>query len=261
MRLYFALGKFRIHVADWFVVGILLAFFFLVAETAHPFHRQFEVNNPKLSHPFAESERITDNQLYLLTCILPSILLTFFLLLNGKTNFERLHLAQVTNLGFWLTIAAVGVITDLLKVWISNPRPDFLQRCGVDPKITSGLVDVLVCLAPLGEMYLWDGLKLTPSGHSSFAFAGLGFLSLWLMGQYKVWENHVPLWKPIGAMMPLTLASYIALSRSQDYRHHLFDISFGSCIGAIGAWLGYHRYFPSVASDNSEQPIEYTQEK
>ena len=259
MKLYLTLNRFRAYVADWIVVLVLLIAFFTVCELAKPFTRQFEIDNPRISHPFAHVERFSDDQLYLITCIAPSIIITLILLVKGKTNYDRIHLYQVSNLAFWLTMAMVGVITDTLKVWIANPRPDFLARCGAKTTQKTGLVDILVCLSPLGEAYLWDGLKLTPLGHSSFAFAGLGFLSLWLMGQFKVWRHHAPLYKLIFALLPLVLASYIALSRGQDYRHHLFDICFGSTIGIVGAWLGYHRYFPAVNGKNCNQPIDFVE--
>lgn len=257
MRLYLNLATFRAYILDWILVGVLWTAFFTVCERAQPFSRQFELDNPKISHPFAHVERFSDNQLYLLTCILPAALITVVLLARGKTNYQRLHLAQVSNLGFWVTMGVVGVVTDSLKVWIANPRPDFLERCGPNTTQTSGLADILVCTAPLGRGYLIDGLKLTPLGHSSFAFAGLGFLSLWLMGQFQVWRRNLSLAGVLMTMLPILLASYIALSRGQDYRHHLFDIGFGSLIGMVGAWLGYHRYFPWTNSGTSNEPLEF----
>lgn len=74
-------------------------------------------------------------------------------------------------------------ITDLIKNAVGRPRPDLLDRCqamaGTPIDI---LVDVAVCTQQ-NKHKLDEGFRSFPSGHSSMAFAGLGFLSLWLAGQ------------------------------------------------------------------------------
>ena len=266
MRLYLTSSKFKHYTSDWLCVLLLLVVFFGIVEKSLPFNRQFSINDLRLSHPFATEERVTDIQLYLLTCIAPSVLVTLISLFSKNTNFERLHSVQIANLGLWLVLSITGVLTDILKCWIGNPRPDFIERCSpVANTPVDKLVDISVCTAPLGQMYLLDGLKSTPSGHSSLSFAGLGYLALWLCGHYKILSldqtSHAMFAKLILAVSPpILLAAYIALSRTQDYRHHFFDVIFGSIIGTGFAYWGYFRHYPSLFASNSNIPLDPDEE-
>lgn len=255
LQAYLSSERFKRCIPDWIATCALLLSFFFIFEVAGPFYRQFSLSDQRLAHPFATKERVTDNELYLYTCIAPSIIITLLAAANSKGQ-EKWHLIQSSNAGFWLVVSFTGVITDILKCWIGNPRPDFLQRCGAVPSTpTNKLVDVSVCSAPLGQMYLADGMKSTPSGHSSLSFAGLGYLTLWLLGQYKKkGKKHTA--ALLAFYLPLLFATYIALLRTQDYRHHFLDIGLGSLIGLAVALIGYHRYFPNVEDDNSNVPLD-----
>lgn len=93
------------------------------------------------------------------------------------------------------------------------------------------LVDISVCTGPLGESVLIDGLRSTPSGHSSISFSGLLYLTLWLLGQFKLLQPRSSsryIYNYLVVFSPLLLATYVALSRTQDYRHHFADIILGS---------------------------------
>lgn len=255
LRFYMTSSTFKRYIPDWITVGVLIVLFFNVFEKAKPFQRQFVVTDARLSHPFATEERVTDNQLYLYTCIIPSILITLLAAINTTKDLNKLHLIQVSNVGLWISVTVTSVLTDILKCWIGNPRPDFLERCGAAIATPRDiLVDVSVCTSPLGAMYLDDGMKSTPSGHSSLAFAGLGFLTLWLLGQYKRSKKNVVV--VLASFLPVLFAVYIALSRTQDYRHHFFDVGLGSFIGGVIGWLIYHRYFPLIGDESSHIPIE-----
>lgn len=259
---YIASNRFKRFIPDWLTVLGLVITFFLVTERAHPFIRQFSLSDPSISHPFAKVERVTDNQLYVLSIFLPTAIVLAAVALNRliSSRFDKLHLIQVTSLGIWFSTCLAAVLTDILKCWIGNPRPDFLERCGAKygtPK--NKLVGIEVCTAPLGEMYLLDGMKSTPSGHSSMAFAGLLYLTLWLLGQYKVLHGKKQLWAPLLCCTPLVLASYIALSRTQDYRHHFRDVLLGSILGIVIAVGTYFKYFDSVFDEDSDKPIEYSE--
>ncbi|KAF5209327.1 hypothetical protein E0198_004604 [Clavispora lusitaniae] len=119
--------------------------------------------------------------------------------------------------------------------------PDFLARCGAKAGTpVAEFVTVEVCTAPLGSMYLADGMKSTPSGHSSVAFAAMFYVFLWLGAEGRL---PGPFWlTEFVRTAPLAVAAYIALSRTQDYRHHFKDIVLGSAIGVGGAWLMYKKY-------------------
>ncbi|CAL1203151.1 unnamed protein product [Candida parapsilosis] len=143
--------------------------------------------------------------------------------------------------------------------WIARPRPDFLARCGaqIEGHINE-LVDLSVCSAPLGESLLLDGLRSTPSGHSSISFVAFLYLTLWLLGQFKLF-NSTPqyMYKYILSFMPLLLATYIALSRVQDYRHHFIDIILGSILGCTIAVMVYFHYWNNLQSDTCDTPKSF----
>ncbi|CAK9435495.1 uncharacterized protein LODBEIA_P02220 [Lodderomyces beijingensis] len=264
-QVYFTSSKLKSYLPDWLVVIGLSLFFFYFTETLQPFQRQFYINDPKIGHPFAQVERVTDDQLYVYSTLIPMFIISISSLYLGQTNFDKLHLMQVSNLGLLLSVSSVSVLTDFLKVWIGTPRPDFIERCG--PRVGTPLDTMVtaseVCTAPLGAMYLADGMKSTPSGHSSMAFAGLCYLSLWLIGQFKIISNkdnekyRMPC--VIIAFLPVLGASYIGLSRTQDYRHHFFDVCFGSLLGIMFAFGSYYKYFRRLTVDESNKPIDYNQ--
>lgn len=254
---YLKSSKFKKNIPEWIIVVVLLLTFFYVVEPARPFQRQFKLSDPTLQHPFATTERVTDNQLYMLSCILPLtiILVTTKFRRTNNVNLNNFHVLQISLLGLFVSLSVNGVITDILKNWIGRPRPDFLARCGPTPTTPSNTyVGVEVCTAPLGQMYLLDGGKSTPSGHASLSFAGLFYLYLWIVGQFKL-RRESYLWQHLFAFIPIILASYIGLSRTQDYRHHFLDIILGSGVGISVAVVVYFRYFPYLNLENSNVPI------
>jgi hypothetical protein len=51
-----------------------------------------------------------------------------------------------------------------------------------------------------------------------------------------------PLYLLIIAVVPIGTAIYISSTRYSDFRHHGFDILFGSCIGIFSAWFAFRWY-------------------
>jgi diacylglycerol diphosphate phosphatase / phosphatidate phosphatase len=97
-----------------------------------------------------------------------------------------------------------------------------------------GLSNYTICTQP-DEHILRDGFRSFPSGHASLSFAGLGFLSFYLAGKLRLWDDHgyavSPLLLARGvfdylhlqakvwlALTPLTGASLVAITRTMDYR-------------------------------------------
>ncbi|KAI5969981.1 hypothetical protein CANMA_001021 [Candida margitis] len=253
-QLYFTSARFKSYIPDWITVILLIYIFFQVVEHWEPFHRQFYINDPRILHPFATQQRVTDDQLYVYSTLIPSVIIIITSLFIAPTNVDKLHLIQLSLLGLLFSVSSVSVLTDILKCWIGNPRPDFIARCGPKPQTPLDmLVDIGVCTSPLGDMYLSDGLKSTPSGHSSMAFGGLLYLSLWYIGQLQVLtrEKH-RMGLLLVSGLPIVFAAYIALSRTQDYRHHFFDIAFGSLLGIVFAWFSHWKYFGKLTSSQSD---------
>jgi diacylglycerol diphosphate phosphatase/phosphatidate phosphatase len=110
-------------------------------------------------------------------------------------------------------------VTDTIKNAVGRPRPDLIQRC--NPAIGTPkdqLVSIRVC-TETDHHKLHDGWRSFPSGHSSFAFAGLGFLSLFFSGQLHVFRPRTDLGRALFALAPVLGAAMIAISRCEDYRY------------------------------------------
>ncbi|CCG21130.1 hypothetical protein CORT_0A07450 [Candida orthopsilosis Co 90-125] len=238
-------SQFKSYFPDWIIVAILRTIHNQFGKHWIPFQRLFHINDLSISHPYASTQRVGRFQLYLYSTYIPCVIIIFLSISRGSSVHSRLRLSQVSLLGLLFSVSAVSVLTDILKCWIGNPRPDFIARCGpaLETPVDT-LVGLSVCTSPLGNKHLYDGLRSTPSGHSSMAFAGLLFLSLWIFNQYGILARvKYRAGLIIVSCLPVLVASYIAISRTQDYRHHFFDVIFGSSLGIVFAWFSHWKYF------------------
>lgn len=145
-------------------------------------------------------------------------------------------------------------MTDIIKNAAGRPRPDLVDRCKPAAGTSAtALLGIEVCTA-LHDAVLQDGWRSFPSGHSSFAFAGLGYLSLWLCGQLHVLRPRTDLARVLVVLAPLTGAMLIALSRMADYRHDVYDITAGSLLGWTVTWFSYRRYFRKLRDAKCDVP-------
>lgn len=249
---YLKTSQFKRFIPDWITVLLLFLIFFFIVDPAYPFARKFIIDDSRLQHEFTSHERITDKQLYFLAGLLP-----LGLILLSR---DDIHTKQINILGLCVSLSVNGVFTDILKNLIAGHRPDFIARCHPMGNVPSSrLVGIEVCTAPLGKKMLMDGMKSTPSGHSSISFSGLLYLYLWIIDYFKI-SRTSPLYHHIAAFVSVLLAIYICLSRTQDYRHHFFDIILGSAIGAFIASISYIRYSYSRMVTGSYNSFKVTDE-
>ena len=163
-------------------------------------------------------------------------------------------------------------ITDVVKNSVGRPRPDLIARC--KPKKDTpehALVTIEVC-TERNHHILHDGWRSFPSGHSSLAFSGLGFLALYvfqnkiafsqrandgrfLAGQMHVFRPRTDLARVLLALAPLIGAALIAISRLEDYRHDVYDVTTGSLLGMLVAYFSYRRYYPTLKSHDCDTPF------
>lgn len=121
-----------------------------------------------------------------------------------------------------LSMVLTTFVTDVVKNAVGRPRPDLLDRCKPAPGTPQDqLVTISVC-TERDHHTLHDGWRSFPSGHSSFAFAGLGFLSLFFSGQLHVFRPRTDLGRALFALAPILGAAMIAISRCEDYRYVSF---------------------------------------
>lgn len=88
------------------------------------------------------------------------------------------HKVHVTTLGLFITLILSSFLTDIVKNSVGRPRPDLIARCK-PAKGTPGdrLITIDRCTETNNHV-LHDGWRSFPSGHSSFAYSGLGYLAL-----------------------------------------------------------------------------------
>ena len=169
----------------------------------------------------------------------------------GTTTFHKHHSAV---LGLAVSLILTSFLTDVVKNTVGRPRPDLVARCKPRAGTPSDiLVSIDVC-TETGHHTLHDGWRSFPSGHSSFSFAGLGYLALFLAGQLRVFRDRRRLWRALRCLAPLVGAALVAISRCQDYRHDVYDVCVGSALGIVVAWFSYRRYWPRLASPVCDTP-------
>ncbi|KAF4631138.1 hypothetical protein G7Y89_g6994 [Cudoniella acicularis] len=231
---------------------VLLATAYLVIEfIMEPFHRLFFISNINLQYPHAEVERVTPawNIFYAGGVPLATIILTLAI------TKASVHKSHVTILGFLISLILASFITDVIKNAVGRPRPDLISRCKPLAETATGVLVGIDACTETDHHILHDGWRSFPSGHSSFAFAGLGFLSLFFSGQMHVFRPRTDLGRALLAIAPLLGAAMIAISRCEDYRHDVYDVTCGSILGITIAYFSYRRYYPRLRSPKCDEPF------
>ena len=145
-------------------------------------------------------------------------------------------------------------VTDSIKNAVGRPRPDLIARCKPGAGTPENeLVTWKVC-TETDHHRLQDGWRSFPSGHSSFGFAGLGYLALFFCGQLHVFRPQRDLTQALFALSPLLGAAMIAISRCEDYRHDVYDVTCGSILGIAIAYFSYRRYYPLLRHPKCHEP-------
>eukprot|EP00055_Hartaetosiga_balthica_P007303 m.24896 g.24896 ORF g.24896 m.24896 type:complete len:319 (-) comp5706_c0_seq1:2532-3488(-) len=183
------------------------------------------------------------------------IFLTIFLLplidyVCVRHSNKKLRIISGLNVAFGMLEAFLYNVafTEFGKKWVTEPRPDFVDRCtgSITAMPTFDSDGVIICTRTIKE----DAYLSFPSGHSSCSFAAGVFLTayfIWLAYFRKVdtpwrrkngeWIGKLSiLWGDFAYMLaiwPLIVALYIAASRVVDHRHSPADVVTGSFIGTL----------------------------
>jgi len=221
------------HFGDYAGLATILLLYIPLALLVTPFHRLFLLSDSHIQYPHASIERVPPLFLLLYAAIIPLLALAAWAAIMQPGA----HKTRVTFHGLITSIFLTAFVTDILKNAVGRPRPDLLARC--KPAVGTPrdvLVDISVCTETEPHL-LQDGWRSFPSGHSSLAFAGLGYMALFLAGQGKVGRpgSGAGLLGVLVAGLPLLGAALIAVSRTEDYRHGECIASFLICFVRVRA--------------------------
>ncbi|KAF2670044.1 PAP2-domain-containing protein [Microthyrium microscopicum] len=234
----------RTYAFEYIGLGILIAGYTLTEISFEPFHTLFRLDDARIQYPHAEVERVSLLMLLIYSIAVPFILIAVYNLVSRSPA----HAFQVSLLGLSISLMLTELVTNVFKNAVGRPRPDLISRCKPKPGTpTDQLVGIEVCTETRVHT-LQDGWRSFPSGHSSFAFAGLGYLTLYFAGQFHLFRPNSNLTSLILTVIPLIGAGMIAVSRLEDYRHGPIDVLTGSLLGFIVAYGAYRRYFPAWRS-------------
>ncbi|KAI9765425.1 MAG: hypothetical protein M1840_007383 [Geoglossum simile] len=75
-----------------------------------------------------------------------------------------------------------------------------------------------------------------------------------MIGQMRVLRPGTGFASALLCLVPLIAAALIAISRCEDYRHDVYDVTFGSLLGYSVAYFSYRRYYPPLRDSNCKTP-------
>merc|ERR1712072_966454 len=145
---------------------------------------------------------------------------------------------------FWLFIYAAALPLATLMLWTAIFRPS-------PHKLHVALLGLAISL--ILTSFLTDIFK-NPIGHSSFSFAGLGWMALFFASQTHAIRPRASLATTLLSVSPLVGAALVAVSRLEDYRHDVFDVVCGSLLGFAVSYFNWRRYYPCLTSPGCDEP-------
>ena len=253
-----------ITAVSWYNLGFACDLVFLIAafiialvmSNLHPFERPVDLKDTDLMHPHM-SNIVPNYLLIILAVLIPAAVGSLWYLmifLTGRVSLhDSLYSFHLFLVSLFLSISLTMAATNLMKNWAGRLRPDFLDRCQYN-------MTTSVCTGD--PSLVEDGRKSFPSGHASISFSGLGFLALWIYGlvlagiivrpqngqreengQRYIPNRPVRAWRFIMPAIPLLLAAWVAITRTQQYIHHPTDVIAGSILGLVVAFLFYFLYY------------------
>ncbi|XP_014621448.1 protein PLASTID MOVEMENT IMPAIRED 2-like isoform X2 [Glycine soja] len=213
----------RTHKHDWLIL-LLLVLIVIGLYVIHPFHRFVGKDMmTDLKYPL-KSNTVPVWAVPIYAGLLPIVI--FVVVYIQRRDVYDLHHAVLCLL---FSILITSVFTEAIKNAVGRPRPDFFWRCFPDGKDVYDKWGDVICHGD--KKVIKEGYKSFPSGHTSWSFAGLGFLSLYLSGKIKAFDRKGHVAKLCIVFMPLLFASLIGISRVDDYWHHWQDVFAGGLLG------------------------------
>ncbi|ORZ31983.1 phosphatidic acid phosphatase type 2/haloperoxidase, partial [Catenaria anguillulae PL171] len=215
--------------------------------------RSFSISDPSIGFPL-KPNTINDGPMALLSILFPivCILVAESLLPTRRLgNVSYVSRAAPLVLGLLMATAQTEFVTDIVKAFVGEHRPDFLARCQPVLDQASG---EYVCTGP--KKLVADGFKSFPSGHASLMTSGILFLTLYL--------RRVLLSPPqpilgtglslMVAHLPMVAAFLMSGTRIADNRHDWWDVSAGTLLGIACTWAVFPSYARIARLNETQAP-------
>lgn len=127
----------------------------------------------------------------------------------------------------------------------------YAQRQTIIPcTMVGGASQVGIVVLLLAGLGIWHCMILFWSSIGRFANC-----ERFLAGQMHVFRPRTDLARVLLALAPLIGAALIAISRCEDYRHDVYDVTIGSTLGMFVAHFSYRRYYPGLKSSHCDRPF------
>ncbi|KAL1306784.1 hypothetical protein AAFC00_005445 [Neodothiora populina] len=200
------------YILDWIIIIGIAAVGGGVSFIS-PYRRPFSPVDLSISYPHVEHDLISTVVLVVISLIAPAIIIFLYSAIlipwpgkqsrTSQSTFWKRKLWEFNAgwMGLALSYALAFMITQGIKNLIGKPRPDLLSRCqpdlaniadhvvggyfGRDVAPTWTLVSSSIC-TQTDHALLDEGFRSFLSGHSSNAWAGLTYLSLWLASKLNL---------------------------------------------------------------------------
>nr|OQO29752.1 hypothetical protein B0A51_02299 [Rachicladosporium sp. CCFEE 5018] len=242
---------------DWLTIALIGATAAGVWTAPHTFTRLFPVSSPdgtvywpELAYPYIEpifSAALAG----ILAALIP--ILVFAIAQIWQQSFTDFASAV---LGLAYSMVTGTCFQVILKKTVGGLRPHLMAVCMPvfpprDGSVGTGYMGMMYTAEKLctGDMAkIGNALESFPSGHSNIAFAGFGYLSIYLFTHLllNARARRASYWRMLFVIAPLLLASYLVSTLVLGYHHHGYDVIAGSIIGWIMAFLGYRMVFMGV---------------
>lgn len=220
---------------------------------------RFQKEDSSIDKSYVEDELVSTSECVAMSAVLASLVITGYCVAGRRylnkigaapwttgrpegisKEWHLLHLSIVCQM---LALSVTVAFTCALKLIIGNTRPDFLARCQLKNSVadSQGFLPFYTIenCQQKDLSILYEGLKSTPSGHSSVVSCGLGFLYLWQCHFVKG-SNKKHAWCPI-------LALLVMVSRIVDHKHHWYDLIFGGALGYTVVLFAWRSVFDNGA--------------
>ncbi|KAJ2160394.1 hypothetical protein GGF46_002284 [Coemansia sp. RSA 552] len=248
----------RSYIPDWLVAGAS-TLVWLYLGVAQPHYQSFSVDDKSIAYPYLppDQQTVTVPMLFTVSIAVPAFVIVAFAL-GLRRSMHDLH---VGLLGLFMGVSLTLMFTNCLKNVVGRPRPSLLARCLPEPPKHPladpplGLSTVSICTQhDIGVLN--EGFRSFPSGHTSLAFAGMTYLTLFLGAKLHLFDRRGHTYKSFVVFLPLVVAATVGATRVADYWHHSTDVFVGAAIGLGTAAFSYHQYYPLLISNHCEVPYD-----